>query len=311
MEGDGCGQIKYAIENADNLSEPIWRTTLSVIKFCSDGDIWAHELFKGDKRYSKKDTDEKLVTKFFAPSKKQKLLPSVVFQARMYPNNTHTVFFDNADYFSRVEYTNDKFNVTFMKDEDEKVPEALHNELFNKLKSILSSIAICEKIELHKAQLTVDDQPTRLKTLIDTSSTSGDKSMANIAGEKFYAICSIPKNVMKYTCNTYKLMSLIYRNQSNTPLFGLTVFNKYYDTLSTIFIELSLLCNKIKHILKENYIKQQQLGATALPVVTSVIQQGAKKNTNKLHPISNDSNTVFVNLINRFDIDYISFDFDN
>ena len=62
MEGDGCGQIKYAIENADNLSEPIWRTTLSVIKFCSDGDIWAHELFKGDKRYSKKDTDEKLRT---------------------------------------------------------------------------------------------------------------------------------------------------------------------------------------------------------------------------------------------------------
>jgi hypothetical protein len=62
MEGDGCGQIKYAIENADSLTEPIWRTTLSVIKFCSDGDIWAHELFKGDKRYSKKDTDEKLRT---------------------------------------------------------------------------------------------------------------------------------------------------------------------------------------------------------------------------------------------------------
>ena len=62
MEDEGCGQIKYAIENANNLSEPIWRTTLSVIKFCSDGDIWAHELFKGDKRYSKKDTDEKLRT---------------------------------------------------------------------------------------------------------------------------------------------------------------------------------------------------------------------------------------------------------
>lgn len=62
MEGGGCGQIKYAIEHADKLTEPIWRTTLSVIKFCSDGDVWAHELFKNDKRYSKKDTEEKLRT---------------------------------------------------------------------------------------------------------------------------------------------------------------------------------------------------------------------------------------------------------
>jgi hypothetical protein len=62
MEGGGCDQIKYAIEHADKLTEPVWRTTLSVIKFCSDGDVWAHELFKDDKRYSKKDTDEKLRT---------------------------------------------------------------------------------------------------------------------------------------------------------------------------------------------------------------------------------------------------------
>jgi hypothetical protein len=57
MEGVGCDQIKFAIEHRDNLPEPIWRNTLSVIKFCSDGDMWAHELFKEDPRYSKDGTN--------------------------------------------------------------------------------------------------------------------------------------------------------------------------------------------------------------------------------------------------------------
>ena len=57
MNGNGCDQIKFAIEHRDNLPEPIWRNTLSVIKFCSDGDIWAHELFKEDPRYSRENTN--------------------------------------------------------------------------------------------------------------------------------------------------------------------------------------------------------------------------------------------------------------
>ncbi len=60
MNGTGCEQIKYAIENRDKLAEPVWRGALSVIKFCSDGGKWAHELFKEDPRYSKAGTDEYL-----------------------------------------------------------------------------------------------------------------------------------------------------------------------------------------------------------------------------------------------------------
>ena len=60
MNGTGCEQIKFAIEHRDNLPEPIWRNTLSVIKFCSDGGTWAHELFKGDPRYSRENTEQYL-----------------------------------------------------------------------------------------------------------------------------------------------------------------------------------------------------------------------------------------------------------
>ena len=62
MDGNGCEQIKYAIEHRDNLPEPVWRSALSIIKFCSDGERWSHELFNEDPRYSKAGTEEKLST---------------------------------------------------------------------------------------------------------------------------------------------------------------------------------------------------------------------------------------------------------
>lgn len=36
MEGTGCAQIKYAVENSDKLSEPLWRAHLSNAHVCSD-----------------------------------------------------------------------------------------------------------------------------------------------------------------------------------------------------------------------------------------------------------------------------------
>lgn len=60
MEGNGCEQIKYAIEHRAHLPEPVWLNALSVIKFCSDGEKWAHELFKEDPRYTREGTEEYL-----------------------------------------------------------------------------------------------------------------------------------------------------------------------------------------------------------------------------------------------------------
>jgi hypothetical protein len=54
----GCGQIKYALENAANLEEPMWHAVISIAKFCDDGAIAIHELSNPDPRYTHEETEK-------------------------------------------------------------------------------------------------------------------------------------------------------------------------------------------------------------------------------------------------------------
>jgi hypothetical protein len=42
LEGNGCAQVKYALENAAHLPEPVWRATLSLAANCEDRDTAIH-----------------------------------------------------------------------------------------------------------------------------------------------------------------------------------------------------------------------------------------------------------------------------
>ena len=57
--GTGCAQIKYAIENAGDLSEPLWRAALSVAQHCEDRDWAIHELSKDHPNYDAQETENK------------------------------------------------------------------------------------------------------------------------------------------------------------------------------------------------------------------------------------------------------------
>jgi hypothetical protein len=59
MAGNGCAQVKYAIENADTLSEPLWRGNLSTAQHCEDRDWGIHELSKNHPNYSPEETEKK------------------------------------------------------------------------------------------------------------------------------------------------------------------------------------------------------------------------------------------------------------
>lgn len=54
VAGNGCAQIRYAIENADSLAEPLWRAALSNANFCEDRDWAIHELSKNYPNYTPK-----------------------------------------------------------------------------------------------------------------------------------------------------------------------------------------------------------------------------------------------------------------
>lgn len=56
MEGAGCAQICYAIENAANLSEPIWHSVLSIARQCTDWEESIHELSREYPKYNPTDT---------------------------------------------------------------------------------------------------------------------------------------------------------------------------------------------------------------------------------------------------------------
>lgn len=66
IEGDGCNQVKYVLENSKTLEEPMWFAGLSIAKFCSDGATAIHELSNDHPDYKYEDTEEK-ANRFPAP----------------------------------------------------------------------------------------------------------------------------------------------------------------------------------------------------------------------------------------------------
>jgi hypothetical protein len=58
----GCAQIKFILENAAALPEPLWHAGLSIAKFCDDGATAIHELSNPDPRYIYAKTEEKAET---------------------------------------------------------------------------------------------------------------------------------------------------------------------------------------------------------------------------------------------------------
>ena len=62
----GCEQIKFILENAAALEEPLWFAGLSIAKFCDDGATAIHELSNPDPRYTHENTEEK-ASRFPAP----------------------------------------------------------------------------------------------------------------------------------------------------------------------------------------------------------------------------------------------------
>lgn len=58
-QGTGCAQIQYAIENADELPEPLWRAALSVAQYCEDRDWAIHEISKNHPDYDPEQTETK------------------------------------------------------------------------------------------------------------------------------------------------------------------------------------------------------------------------------------------------------------
>ena len=59
LKGTGCGQIKFALENAASLEEPLWRAALSVAWNCEDGERAVHKLSMHHPGYTPEDTLEK------------------------------------------------------------------------------------------------------------------------------------------------------------------------------------------------------------------------------------------------------------
>lgn len=59
MAGEGCAQIKYIIENAETLSEPMWHSGLSIARQCADWEDAIHELSKWYPKYSPEQTIRK------------------------------------------------------------------------------------------------------------------------------------------------------------------------------------------------------------------------------------------------------------
>jgi hypothetical protein len=59
-EGKGCAQIKYAIEHAEHLEEPIWHSAMTVVAHCEDNINMAHLLSQGYVAYSADVVNSKL-----------------------------------------------------------------------------------------------------------------------------------------------------------------------------------------------------------------------------------------------------------
>jgi hypothetical protein len=59
LQGDGCEQIKYIIENAAACPEPLWYAGLSVATRCRDGAQAIHLMSEGHPEYNPADTERK------------------------------------------------------------------------------------------------------------------------------------------------------------------------------------------------------------------------------------------------------------
>jgi hypothetical protein len=60
MSGNGCAQLRYAVENQAELDEPMWRATLSIAKFCNDAAKAAHKVSAGHPDYDPDTTEAKM-----------------------------------------------------------------------------------------------------------------------------------------------------------------------------------------------------------------------------------------------------------
>lgn len=58
-EGQGCAQLSHIYQNQSEIPEPLWRSGLSIAKFCIDGDEAIHRLSNKDPRYNAQATEEK------------------------------------------------------------------------------------------------------------------------------------------------------------------------------------------------------------------------------------------------------------
>ena len=59
MEGSGCAQIKFIIENAATLPEPLWHSGLSIARQCVDWEEAIHELSREYPQYNAQNTVKK------------------------------------------------------------------------------------------------------------------------------------------------------------------------------------------------------------------------------------------------------------
>jgi len=59
LEGVGCGQIKYILENAVSCPEPLWYAGLSVASRCVDGNTAIHLMSEDHPDYSRDETERK------------------------------------------------------------------------------------------------------------------------------------------------------------------------------------------------------------------------------------------------------------
>lgn len=57
--GEGCAQIKYVLDNAKTLPEPLWYSALSIAQHCSDRDTAIHDISREYPKYNPKETEKK------------------------------------------------------------------------------------------------------------------------------------------------------------------------------------------------------------------------------------------------------------
>ena len=62
VDGVGCAQLQYIVENQESIEEPLWRAGLSIAKHCVDGDIAIHMISDQHSGYDRDKTERKANT---------------------------------------------------------------------------------------------------------------------------------------------------------------------------------------------------------------------------------------------------------